>query len=126
MTPAGINASTACALSSDSSACASANANGASCVYAAVIGTAASSDYSAASVAAAATCTGNDDGTSDEGESPAENTGNGLSSNMGDAEGGIVIAGSKQDCSCATSQGKMQWTWVLALLVWSRRRKEMT
>jgi hypothetical protein len=37
-----------------------------------------------------------------------------------------VIGGSKQGCSCATNQGKLQWTWGLVLLVWGRRRKEMT
>ena len=39
-------------------------------------------------------------------------------------EGDLVIAGSKQACNCATSQGKMPWMWLCALLVWKRRRRE--
>jgi len=39
-------------------------------------------------------------------------------------DGGTVIAGTKQDCSCATASGSVQWSWLLALLAWGRRRKE--
>jgi hypothetical protein len=69
---------------------------------------------------------GSDDDTGGEREVPDENADYGPSNNIVDGEDGIVIGGSKQGCSCATNQGKLQWTWGLVLLVWGRRRKEMT
>ena len=39
-------------------------------------------------------------------------------------DGGVVIAGTKQGCSCATGQPATPWSWVLLLLALIRRRKE--
>jgi len=76
---------------------------------------------------------GSEDGTTDDGDTGLSEEGNtddenndSTASNMEDSWSGTVIAGTKQGCSCATRQGTMQWAWLLPLLVWSRRRKDIT
>ena len=40
-----------------------------------------------------------------------------------DDDGQEVTSGDKQGCSCATASGSMQWSWLLALLLWGQRRR---
>ena len=80
-----------------------------------------------------------DDGDEDTGDLESDDTG--VNDDGGDGDGtgesagtntfgiddeGVVIAGTKQDCSCATASGSAQWAWLLALLAWGRRRTETT
>ena len=67
--------------------------------------------------------TGAIDNESPETEAPGSETGSDLDGFETD-DGGIVIAGTKQGCSCSTAPRSTPWSWTLLLLACALRRKE--
>ena len=67
--------------------------------------------------------TGTLDGDEPEAETPGAATGSGLDGFEAE-DGGVVVAGSKQGCSCATTKRSTPWSWTILLLACALRRTE--